>query len=103
MVPNLSVEDSKIKSTTPLRNGRLCNIPVLSNTAPANIRIINEHAQINDCDKANNTTTYEPGLGLPLSVFMKLKPTFELSNEKLLRKCLHGLTQNQNESFNRTI
>ena len=94
MAPNLSVEDSKIKS----------NIPVLSNTAPANIHISNEHAQINDCDKANNTTTYEPGLGLPLSIFMKLKPTFkELSNEKLLRKCLHGLTQNQNESFNRTI
>ena len=42
MVPNLSVEDSKIKSTTPLRNGRLCNIPVLSNTAPAKIRILRE-------------------------------------------------------------
>ena len=35
---------------------------------------------------------------------MKLKPLFEeLSNEQLLRKCVHGLTQNQNESFNATI
>ena len=42
MVPNLSVEDSKIKSTTTLRNGRLCNIPVLSNTALAKIRILRE-------------------------------------------------------------
>ena len=56
------------------------------------------------CKLAKNTTTYKPGPGLPLSVVMKVKPTFEkLTDEKLLRKCLHGLTQNQNESFNRTI
>ena len=55
-------------------------------------------------DKANNTNTYKPGPGLPLSVVMKVKPVFEeLSTDKLLRKCLHGLTQNQNESFNATI
>ena len=35
---------------------------------------------------------------------MKVKPVFEeLSTDKLLGKCLHGLTQNQNESFNATI
>ena len=35
---------------------------------------------------------------------MKLKTIFEeLSSEKLLQKCVHGLTQNQNESFNDTI
>ena len=50
-------------------------------------------------DEANNTTTYKPGL--PLSVVLKVKPAFdELSDEKLLRKCLHGLTQNQKESLN---
>ena len=55
-------------------------------------------------DIANKTTTYKPGPGLPLDIVMKLKPIFEeLSNEKLLKKCLHGLTQNQNESFNATI
>ena len=55
-------------------------------------------------DKANNTNTYKPGPGLPLSVVMKVKPVFEeLSTDKLLGKCLHGLTQNQNESFNATI
>ena len=35
---------------------------------------------------------------------MELKPIFiELSSDTLLKTCLHGLTQNQNESFNATI
>lgn len=35
---------------------------------------------------------------------MKCRPIFEeLSNEDHLKKCLHGQTQNQNESFNATI
>ena len=34
----------------------------------------------------------------------ELKPIYnELSWDELLSKCLHGLTQNQNESFNGTI
>ena len=33
-----------------------------------------------------------------------INPVFEeLSDDKLLRKCLHGKTQNQNESYNSTI
>ena len=44
------------------------------------------------------------GPGLPLPVLLKLKPIFQvLSHEDLLNKCLHGLTQNQNESFNAMI
>ena len=55
-------------------------------------------------DKANGTSTYKPGTGLPLDIVMKLKPIFsELSDESLLEKCLHGKTQNQNESFNSMI
>ena len=55
-------------------------------------------------DKANGTSTYKPGPGLPLDIVMKLKPIFsELSDESLLEKCLHGKTQNQNESFNSMI
>ena len=35
---------------------------------------------------------------------MKLKPIFaELGDESLMEKCLHGKTQNQNESFNSMI
>ena len=41
---------------------------------------------------------------MPLDIVMKLKPIFaELSGESLLEKCLHGKTQNQNESFNSMI
>ena len=46
-------------------------------------------------DYADGTSTYKPGPGLPLQVIFKLKPIFqELSNEDLLKKWLHGLTQN---------
>ena len=55
-------------------------------------------------DRVNGTSTYKPGLGLPLDIAMKLKPIFaELSDESLLDKCLHGKTQNQNKSFNSVI
>ena len=55
-------------------------------------------------DRANGTSTYKPGPDLPLDVVMKLKPIFaELRDETLLEKCLHGKTQNQNESFNSMI
>ena len=52
-------------------------------------------------DKTNNTATYKLGSGLPISVVNHLKPIcIDLSQEELLKKCLHGKTQNQNESFN---
>jgi hypothetical protein len=55
-------------------------------------------------DKANKTQTYKPGPGLPMPIIMKLRPIYDdLSNDKLLKKCLHGMTQNHNESFNKTI
>ena len=45
-----------------------------------------------------------PGPDLPILIIAKLKPIFaELSDASLLKKCLHGKTQNSNESFNRTI
>lgn len=37
-------------------------------------------------------------------VIAELKPIYkDLSDDRLLSKCLHGLTQNCNESFNRTV
>ena len=55
-------------------------------------------------DQASNTSTYKPVSGLPIDIIAKLKPTYnDLSNKELLSKCLHGKTQNQNESFNGTI
>ena len=55
-------------------------------------------------DKALNTKTYKHGKGLPRDVTQTLKPVYAtLSNDTLLRKCLDGKTQNQNESFNGMI
>ena len=35
---------------------------------------------------------------------MKLKPMYaELTSDEMLQRCLHGMTQNQNESFNAMI
>ena len=55
-------------------------------------------------DRADSTSTYNPDTVLPISIVLKLKPiSEELSHGDLLGKCLHGLTQNQNESFNAMI
>lgn len=52
-------------------------------------------------DKANHTNLFKHGPGLPLPVIAKLKPEYiRLSENNLLQKCLHGKTQNQNESLN---
>ena len=54
-------------------------------------------------DKAN-TSSYKPGPGLPLDIFKDVKRIYqELCNESLLKKCTHGQTQNQNETFNGMI
>ena len=56
-------------------------------------------------DLANGTKHYVPGAGLPTGITCKhVKPIFEeLSSDELLSKCLHGHTQNQNESVNGTV
>ena len=55
-------------------------------------------------NKANQSKLYKHGPGLPLEVIAKLKPeNVRLSNDILLEKCLHGKTQNQNESLNGMI
>ena len=55
-------------------------------------------------DSANGTKLYKPRPGLPLNIVYKIRPIFEeLSKDSELEKCLHGKTQNNNESFNGTI
>ena len=55
-------------------------------------------------DKANGTNHYRPGPGLPKDIVMQIRPIYvELTSEENLKKCLHGKTQNQNESFNSTM
>jgi hypothetical protein len=55
-------------------------------------------------DKVNKTSNYKPGPGLPDEIIKLVKPVYErLSNDELLKKCLDGKTQNQNESLNGMI
>mgnify|MGYP000371403211 CR=1 FL=1 len=53
---------------------------------------------------AANAAEYDHKHYLPFTVMETIKPIFrELSDVNLLKKCLHGHTQNQNESFNNCI
>ena len=55
-------------------------------------------------DKINKTNLYKPGSGLSLDIVKLIKPIYlDLVKESELKKCLHGKTQNQNESFNSII
>ena len=55
-------------------------------------------------DRANQTSNYVPGPGLPDDIIKLVKPIFiRLSSDELLSKCLDGKTQNQNESINGMI
>ena len=55
-------------------------------------------------DIATGGNTFKRGSGLPREVITELLLIYmELSSDDLLKKCLHGKKQNQNESFNATI
>ena len=55
-------------------------------------------------DKINNTGLCRYKQGLPSVVRDAIKPVFmDLSDDNLLTKCLHGQTQNNNESLNGVI
>ncbi len=55
-------------------------------------------------DQAENTNTYKPTAGIPKEVLKEIRPIYaRLSEKSLLEQCLHGKTQNQNESLNAMI
>ena len=55
-------------------------------------------------DIANKQSKYQHDNPLPIAVASAIQPVFEaLSDESLLKACLHGGTQNQNEAFNSLI
>ena len=55
-------------------------------------------------DKSNNTNNYKEKPGITAIIRETIKPVFtSLSDEKLLSQCLHGKTQNNNESLNGLI
>ena len=55
-------------------------------------------------DVLNNTNSYKDHISLSVDIFETLKPVFQdLSADDLLKKCLHGKTQNANEALNAII
>ena len=56
------------------------------------------------CRWQTKDPNFKNKVNLPLAIHKVLKPIFQdLSKEELLKKCLHGGTQNANESFNQLI
>ena len=55
-------------------------------------------------DKQSNTNYYKPKPHLPIDVRLEILPIYQsLCKSEMLDKCLHGKTQNTNESFNGMI
>ena len=55
-------------------------------------------------DQITGNSTYKKSINLPKWIHDLLKPIFQdLSSDELLSKCLHGKTQNANESLNNLI
>ena len=55
-------------------------------------------------DKINGTNNYKKKPGQPKIICDFIRPVFiSLSDEELLKKCLHGKTENNNESLNGVI
>ena len=55
-------------------------------------------------DKITGKTTHKNTINIPMWINKIIKPIFEsLSSDSLLSKCLHGDTQNSNESLNNVI
>lgn len=54
--------------------------------------------------KARGIPYTHKGPGIPIEIIRQIKPVYErLTDKKMLQKCLHGKTQNTNESFNGMI
>ena len=54
--------------------------------------------------KLETNVTYRPNINFAMWIHLILRPVFlELSSDELLKKCLHGQTQNSNEALNHII
>ena len=71
------------------------------------ISMAEQHANCPKCDWCKywaNYPNYDPSKRLPCVFVDALKPIFTRpTNEDILKRCLKGFTQNQNESLNGTV
>ncbi|KAK6970916.1 forkhead box protein k1 [Biomphalaria glabrata] len=63
-----------------------------------------QHSDPHWCGYLKDPSSYKHKNSLPRSVVEFIRPIFnDLADEKLLSRCLHGKTQNANESLNKLI
>ena len=111
-----SLQKNKLRYTLFYGDGDSKSFSTIKNTCPGitiqNLECVG-HVQKRVGCRLRNLRKQEKGVSgnrkltnnmIPISIVLKLQCIFEeLSNEDLLKKCLHGMTQNQNESFNAMI
>ena len=63
-----------------------------------------DHVKINIRPICPTNGTYRPNINFAIWTHLILRPVFlELSSDELLKKCLHGQTQNSNEALNHIV
>ena len=101
----------KLKRENPGLGGRVMRKAIhasFMHWASSESRLLHDHCPTSSTswcryqrDVANGTIFCIHGPGLPLPVIAKVKPEYvRLSEDSLLEKCLHGKTQNQDQTLN---
>ncbi|KAI8797020.1 Short-chain collagen C4 [Biomphalaria glabrata] len=77
---------------------------VLDHVASSDTDPKHQHCDPHWCGYLKDPSSYKHKNSLPRSVVEFIRPIFnDLADEKLLSRCLHGKTQNANESLNKLI
>ena len=94
-----------LKKKWRMLSGQVSSMSLVTNN---NIIMLCEQSPTSWCqyqrDKFNKTNLFKHGPGLSKEVIALVKPVYkDLIKLEELEKCRHGITQNQNESFNALI
>ena len=98
----------KVSNVKELKNSILANMFHVASSTDCNYHTYcpksNDSWYQYNRDIVNGTNLYRAGPGSSVDVIAAIKPIYStLSDESVLERCMHGLTQNANESFNSTI
>ena len=99
---------SNAKTVPELRNALLASFFHVASSTECNYHTYCPKSSDSWCqfqrDMINETNLYKSGPGIAADVVQEVKKVYaELTKDADLSKCLHGITQNANESFNAMI
>ena len=99
---------SKVSNVKEMKNAILARMFHVASSADCNYHTYCPNSNDLWCqynrDVINGTKLYRAGQGSSVDVIAAIKPIYtNLSDESVLERCMHGLTQNADESFNSTI